>query len=297
MRKIILLFVLFFLVFTVKSQELNCLVTVNTDKISGSNKQVFATLQKSLTEFINQTKWTDKVVEPHERINCGITIIINSQPSSNRFEASIQVQSTRPVFNASYTTPILNLKDNDFSFKYTEFDPLVYNPTSFDSNLISTIVFYVQVILGLDADTFAKYGGEKFLKEAEKIMLNAQQSGISAWSNQVGKINRFLLIDNLLSSRLKGYRNTQYNYHRKGLDLFVKDKAAGKKTIEKSVISLQSIYNKTIGNYLIRVFFDAKADEIVNMYSDTSNLGNSQRLVQVLRKISPNNNSKWRKIK
>jgi hypothetical protein len=208
----------------------------------------------------------------------------------------LQVQSTRPVFGSSYTSPLLNLKDNDFSFKYNEFDPLIYNKNSFDSNLISTIVFYVYTILGVDADTFSKYGGETELKEAQNAMLQAQQSGLSSWQNVVGKQNRFLLIDNLLSPKLKVFRNTLYDYHIKGLDNFATNKEFGKQALEDSVLKIENIFNKTVGNYLIRVFFDAKADEVVSVYSDGPRTKNVTRLTTVLRKISPNNNSKWRKI-
>ncbi|MCI2229665.1 DUF4835 family protein [Polaribacter sp. MSW13] len=296
MRKLIFLFVFLFSVSIVSSQELNCLVTVNYNQISGSNTQVFKTLEKSLTEYINQTKWTNRTVKTEERINCAMTIIVSAK-EDNTFTASLQVQSTRPVFGSSYASPVLNIKDNEFSFKYNEFDPLIYNKNSFDSNLISTIVFYVNVILGVDADTFKKYGGEPYLKEAQNVMLQAQQSGLSSWQNVVGKQNRYLLIDNLLSPKLKNYRNVMYNYHRKGLDTFVSNKNAAKQSIEDSVISLENIYNKTIGNYLIRTFFDAKADEIVNVYSEGGKTRNKNKLVQTLRKISPNNNSKWRNIK
>jgi len=294
--KITLLFLFFPLTFVLNSQELNCSVTVNAGKISGSNKQVFKTLEKSIEEFINQKKWTNRTVKPHEKINCAITIIIDKR-TSNRFESSIQIQSTRPVYGSTYNTPILNLKDNNLTFTYSEYDPLIYNPNTFDSNLVSTLVFYVYTILGVDEDTFKKYGGEKSLRKAEKVMLNAQQSGISSWSNQVGKTNRFLLIDNLLSPKLKGFRNTMYNYHRLGLDNFSSNKQKGKQAVEDAVISLQSIYNKTIGNYLIRLFFDAKADEIVNIYSGGTNTRKKDQLITVLRKIAPNKNSLWKKIK
>lgn len=278
-----------------KSQELNCLVTVNSDQVAGSNKQVFTTLQRSLNEYINQTKWTDRVVKPEERVDCAMTIIITSR-NNNNFTATLQVQSTRPVYGSSYASPILNIKDNEFSFKYNEFDPLIYNKNSFDSNLVSTIVFYANVILGVDADTFAKFGGEAELKEAQNVMLQAQQSGLSSWQNVVGKQNRYLLIDNLMSPKLKAYRNLLYNYHRNGFDNLVGAKASAQQSIEDSVISLESIYNKTVGNYLIRLFFDAKADEIVSMYSESTQTRNKKRLIQTVRKISPNNNSKWRKL-
>ena len=296
MRNLSLFLVFFFFILVAKSQEINALVTVNSDQISGSNKQVFSTLERSLSEFINQTKWTERQVKPEERINCAITIIVNSQPSTNNFNASIQVQSTRPVFNASYATPVLNLRDDDFNFQYKEFEPLLYNENSYDSNLVSTITFYVYVILGIDADTFKKNGGEKLLKEAENVMLQAQQSGLSAWSNQVGKQNRFSLIDDLLAENLSALRAALYDYHRKGLDLMSKEQERAKQIIAGSLLSLEGLVNKTVGNNLLRRFFDAKADEIVSIFSDGEEISNQQRLVETLRKISPNNNSKWRKI-
>ncbi|MGY0426260.1 MAG: type IX secretion system protein PorD [Polaribacter sp.] len=295
MHKKVLFFIFLVSVVSISAQELNCLVTVNSKQVLGSNKQVFNTLQKSLDEYINQTKWTNKKVKPEERIDCAMTIIITAR-ENNSFTATLQVQSTRPVYNSSYASPILNIKDKSFTFKYNEFDPLIYNENSFDSNLVSTIVFYVHIILGLDADTFQQYGGEAELKEAQNVMLQAQQSGLSSWQNVVGKQNRYLLIDNLLSPKLKDFRNTLYTYHFKGLDRFVADKKSGKQQVEYSVIALENIYNKTISNYLIRFFFDAKADELVNIYSEGPKTNNKQKLIQTLRKISPNNNAKWRKM-
>ncbi len=295
MRKITSLLFIFFTVITFTAQELNCLVTVNSDQIAGSNKQVFTTLQRALSEYINQTKWTDRTVKPEERIDCAMTIIITSRDNNN-FTTTLQVQSSRPVYNSSYPSPVLNIKDNEFNFKYNEFDPLIYNKNAFDSNLISTIVFYANIIIGVDADTFGKFAGDKELKEAQNVMLQAQQSGLSSWQNVVGQQNRYLLIDNLISPKLKAYRNILYNYHRNGLDNLVGAKASAQQSIEDSVIALESIYNKTVGNYLIRLFFDAKADEIVNLYSEDTKTRNKQRLIQTVRKISTNNNSKWRKL-
>jgi hypothetical protein len=296
MQKIVIIFLLMFSISLMKAQELNCLVTVNYNQVQGSNTQVFKTLERSLSEFVNQKKWTNKEVKPEERIDCAFTIIISSRDVNN-FEATLQVQSTRPVFSSTYASPILNLKDNDFNFKYNEFDPLIYNKNAYDSNLISMIVFYVNIIIGTDADTFKKNGGEVYLKEAQNVMLQAQQSGIGSWQNVVGEQNRFLLIDNFLSPKLSSYRTTIYNYHRNGMDKFATDKNAAKQTIEDAVISLESIYNKTVGNYLIRTFFDAKADEIVNMYSDGPATRKQNKLKQIVRKLSPNNNSRWKNIK
>ena len=294
MRRI-LLFLIFLSSITISSQELNCQVTVNFDQVSGSNRQVFTTLETAISEFVNQKKWTDKTVKSQERINCAMNIIITKR-DNNTFEGSIQIQSTRPVYGTSYETPVLNIRDNDFNFKYNEFDQFIYNPTRFDSNLISTIVFYTYIILGVDADSFALNGGETYLKEAENVTLQAQQSGLAAWSNQVGVQNRFQMIDNLLSPGLNQFRSVIYNYHRKGLDELTGDAKIAKQSLENSIITLDRLFNKVIGNPLLRLFFDAKADEIVNLYSDGPNTRSKQRLIAVLQKISPNNSSKWRKI-
>ncbi len=294
MRRV--LFLLFCLTsILISAQELNCLVTVNADQISGSNRSVFKTLEKSISEFINQKKWTDRNVKPHERINCAFTIIVTKW-ENNRFEASLQVQATRPVYNTTYESPILNVRDNDFNFRYNEFDQLIYNPTRFDSNLVSTLAFYTYVILGIDADTFALNGGQKYFTEAQNTMLQAQQSGLAAWSNQVGKINRFLLIDNLLSSDLKDFRRILYSYHRNGLDVFHKSKSQGKIALQASILSMERLHNKTIENYLIRLFFDAKSDEIISTFSNGPSIGSPNKIQEVLKKISPNNANRWRKI-
>ena len=294
MRNLLVLFVLFFSL-TLQSQELNCQVIINYDQIPGSNRQVFETLEKSISEFVNQKKWTDKTVKPQERINCAMNIIMTKR-DNNSFEGSIQIQSTRPIYGTSYESPILNIRDNDFNFKYNEFDQFIYNPTTFDSNLVSMISFYVYIILGADADTFVLNGGETYFKQAENAMFQAQQSGLSAWSNQVGVQNRFQLIDNLLSPNLKQFRTMWYNYHRTGLDEMTSNEGRGKQNAENAIITLDRLFNKVIGNPLLRLFFDAKSDEIVNLYSDGPNTRSKQRLLVVLQKISPNNSSKWRKI-
>jgi hypothetical protein len=295
MRKLLVLFTLLLFANEINSQELNCLVKINYEQIAGSNRQVFVTLENALSEFINKTKWTDRVVQAEERVDCAMNIIITSR-NDNTFNATLQVQSSRPVYGSSYLTPILNIKDNDFTFRYNEFDPLNYNRNAFDSNLISTIVFYVYTILGVDADTFSKFGGDFELKEAQNVMLQAQQSGLASWQNVVGKQNRYLLIDNILAPKLKKYREVLYDYHIKGMDNFVSNKEFAKQTIETSVLSMEQLFNKTVGNYLIRIFFDAKANEIVNIYSDGPRTKNSSNVSTTLKRISPNNNAKWRNI-
>ncbi|WP_047789177.1 DUF4835 family protein [Tenacibaculum mesophilum] len=295
MRKFFFIVFLLSVAFSSYSQELNATVIINSDKVQSSNKQVYQTLQKALTEFINDKQWTNRNFKQQERINCAFNIIINEQNGSN-FSGTIQVQSTRPVYNSTYATPVLNINDTNFNFRYNEFDPLIYNPTIYESNLISTIAFYVYTILGVDADTFALKGGETYLKQAENIMLLAQSNGESGWQNQVGKQNRFALIDNLLSSKFSALRSIYYNYHRNGFDNFADNKNSAKEAIEKSVLDLDKLHNITIGNYMIRVFLDAKGDEIVNVFSDGSASRNQSQMITVLNKIAPTYKDKWKKL-
>ena len=295
MRKFFFILFLLLVTFSSYSQELNATVIINSDKVQSSNKQVYQTLQKALTEFINDKQWTNRNFKQQERINCAFNIIINEQNGSN-FSATLQVQSTRPVYNSTYATPVLNINDTNFNFRYNEFDPLIYNPTIYESNLISTIAFYVYTILGVDADTFALKGGENYLKQAENIMLLAQSNGESGWQNQVGKQNRFALIDNLLSSKFSALRSIYYNYHRNGFDNFADNKNSAKEAIEKSVLDLDKLHNITIGNYMIRVFLDAKGDEIVNVFSDGIASRNQPQMIKVLNKIAPTYKDKWKNI-
>ncbi|WP_420553146.1 DUF4835 family protein [Tenacibaculum aiptasiae] len=295
MRKFLFLIFILSSVFTIQSQELNALVTINADKVQSSNKQVYETLQKALTEFINDKQWTNKKFKQQERINCAFTIIVDEQ-SGNNFKASLQIQSTRPVYNSTYASPILNINDTNFNFRYNEFDPLNFNPNVYESNLISTIAFYVYVILGVDADTFALKGGTNYLQQAENVMLQAQSNGETGWQNQVGKQNRFALIDNLLASNFSTLRTIYYDYHRKGFDNFADNVDGAKEVIESSVINLDKLHNVAIGNYMIRVFLDAKGDEIARIFSDGKPTRKVQEMRSVLEKIAPTYKDKWRKI-
>ena len=296
MRKFLLVFVLFFSFLTVFSQEeLNAIVSVNADQVQSTNKQVYKTLENSLKEFINQTKWTNKKFLPQERINCAFSIIVSEQ-NGNVFKSSIQVQATRPVHGSSYQTPIINTNDLNLTFQYNEFDPLIYNPNSFDSNLVSTIVFYVYTILGIDADTFALKGGQEYLEKAQNVVLQAQQGGGAGWLNKIGTPNRFALNDNLLSAKFDPLREIYYNYHLKGFDTFATNERASKAVIATNILKLESLFNISVGNNLIRFFLDAKTDEIVKVFSDGSSTGKEQRLKEVLARVSPTLRDKWNEI-
>ncbi|WP_298286930.1 DUF4835 family protein [uncultured Lutibacter sp.] len=295
MYKIIRIFFLLTFITQLSAQELDCTITVNADKIPGSNKQVFSTLESSLNEFVNQKRWTNFNYKAQERISCNLTLTILEQ-TGNDFKGHIQIQSSRPVFNSTYLTPVFNFKDDNFSFQYTEFEPLQYNENNFESNLVSVVTFYVYTILGMDADTFALEGGSPFYTQAQNVLVQAQQSGYKGWNQNDGTKSRFTLIDNLLSPTYTMFRTSLYEYHLKGLDVMSTNSKNGKKTIAETILKLKSIYDSRPNAFLLRVFMDSKADEIVSIFSDGPRY-DTFKLKEDLLKISPINAAKWNKIK
>lgn len=278
------------------AQEINCLVIVNSDQIQNSNTQVYSTLQNSISEYVNNTKWTTNNYKPQEKINCAVTLNITEQPSSNEFKGSISIQASRPVYNSTYQTPIFNFKDDQLTFTYNEYESLIFNESSFDSNLVSILTFYVYTILGIDADTFSLLGGEKFHKQAENVVNQAQQGGYSGWNRIDGNNTRYQLNENILSPVYKDYRDVLYTYHIKGLDMMSEDAKNAKKNMAETLLKLRNIYNRRANAFLLRVFMDTKSDEIVDIFSDgpRTNIGS---LKETLLKIYPTFNTKWEKIK
>ncbi len=295
MRKIILLLCIFFFTIQLNAQELKCTIAVNSDKIPGSNKQIFKTLENSLNEFVNQKRWTNFNYLPQERINCNLTITILEQ-SGDDFKGNIQIQSSRPVYNSTYLTPVFNFKDDNFSFKYVEYEPLQFNENQFESNLSSIVSFYVYTILGMDADTFALNGGTAFFTKAQNIVVQSQQSGYFGWNQNDGSKSRFTLIDNILAPTYGLFRSALYTYHLKGLDVMHQDKKRAKQKIADAIEMLKTIYDSRPNAILLRVFMDAKADEIVSIFSDGPNY-DAFKLKEDLLKISPLNAAKWNDIK
>ncbi len=293
MRKFIFIF---FIAFTTIgfSQELNCNLVINAQQTGNENVQVFKTLERQLTEFINNTQWTTTSYKPQERIDCSMVINI-SDYNSDVFQATIQVQSSRPVFNSSYSTPIYNFNDRNFTFKYLEFENLVYNSSQFESNLVSVLAYHVFMILGLDADTYELNGGETFFKQAQTITNFSQQGNYKGWKLEDGQQSRFVLIDNILSPTFKEFRTVMYNYHRNGLDIMADNDKKGKEVIAKVFDNLKTLNNQRPNSFLMRVFFDAKANEILDIFGDGPKM-NVTEIKDILNRIAPTHASKWREI-
>ncbi|MEC5166939.1 hypothetical protein RCH18_002688 [Flavobacterium sp. PL11] len=287
-------FLLFFVFGFTQSQQLNCVVTVDSRQLSVTNQQVFKTLETSITEFLNKTDWTGVSVKQNEKVNCSMYITI-LENNSDQFTATIQVQSSRPIYNSSYASPVLNYNDKDFNFKYTEFENLVVNADVYESNLVSVLSFYSYLILGIDNDTFILEGGNPLLKIAQNISNVAQQSGAKGWSQSDGLQSRYFLINDLLSPTFSQIRNTMFDYHT-GLDLMTNDLKKAKEKIKTALSNLSELNNSRPNAYMTRVFFDAKSDEIVSIFSGGPNITISD-LTDNLNKLSPLNASKWAEIK
>lgn len=279
------------------AQELNCKVVVNADQVVGGNTQVFKTLENTLNEFVNQTKWTDKVFKTQERIECSMVLTIQSQTGNNTFSGSIQVQSSRPVYNSIYTTPVFNFRDENLIFKYTEFEPLLFDVNTYESELVSTISYYAYLILALDADTFKTYGGDEYYKSCQKITDQVENpNSKKGWQSNTNKINRYHLLNEIMAPANKQYRRTLYQYHINGLDRMSENKKSAKDKILSSLLDLNKINNNSLSSYIFRVFMDAKSDEIVQIFSDGPKV-DTRDLISTLNKLSPTNAHKWEKIK
>lgn len=293
MNKIVTLLV--FLIFGfAQAQQLNCTVTINTERLPNPNQQVFKTLQTSLSEFVNKTDWTGSVLKQNERINCSMYITLSSN-NSDQFTGTIQVQSSRLIYNSTYSSPVLNYNDKDFNFRYIEYEPLLFNPSTFDSNLVSVISFYSYLILAMDADTFQMTGGNPYLETAQNIASVAQQGGSKGWSQSDGVQNRYYLINDMTSPMYSDLRQTMFEYHR-GLDGMSTDLKASKEKIKAAIMIIGRLNTVKPNAFLTRLFFDAKSDEIVSIFSGGPSIPVGD-LTDMLNKVSPLNSTKWSQIK
>jgi hypothetical protein len=278
-------------------QELRCNVQVNSSQIQGTNKQVFQTLQTALYEFMNNTVWTSHVFTNEERIQCNILINLQSH-SGDEFKGTIQIQSSRPVFNTSYNTTILNFKDDDLRFNYVEFESLEFSITEHRSNLTSLMAFYAYAIIGLDYDTFSFLGGTEYYQKAEQIVSNAQNAPEKGWKAFESRKNRYWFIENILNDRYKGLREFLYRYHRLGLDVMESKEAVGRTAISESLDLLLKIYRQKPDPYLFgfELVMSAKSDELINVFSE-SFMAEADRVYKILVEIDPTRSEKYMKIK
>lgn len=295
MRNLFLLLVFLFTNVAL-SQELRATVAVNYEQVNNGNPQLFKNLEKQITEFLNNTKWTENEVKDVEKIECNFFINVTSY-GSNNFEATLQVQASRPVFNSTLSSPILNVNDKNFNFRFIEFENMIYDANNFSSNLVSVLAFYSNLIIGIDMDSFSKLGGTEYLGIAANIVNVAQSSGFKGWSqSESGNNNRNFLISDMLSNTFEPFRTAMYLYHREGVDKMAENVLQGKEGVSKAIQVLEEIQKTRTNSLITRTFFDIKADEIVSIFSGGPKMDVS-KLVETLNRISPLNSQKWNKIR
>ncbi len=295
MRYFMLLMSLFvFTVFT-HAQELNCTVNINSDQVQGTNKSVFNTLQKSVSELINNRKWTELTYANSERIECTMNIIVK-KVDADIFTAEIQVQSRRPVFNSSYNSTLFNFKDNDYVFNYKEFDQLEINANTITSNLTAVLAYYVYLIIGYDMDSYSRLGGTPLFQSAESIVNAAQGSDLGkGWKAFETNKNRYALINNILDEAFKKYRNFFYEYHRLGLDEMSTNATNARGRIADGLPLLREANRARPSAIVISSFLDAKNDELINIFSKASTKEKTEA-VQILSDINPTQTSRYEQM-
>lgn len=261
---------------TVKAQELSATVNVQASKVENQiDAKIFIQFQKQLKDFINQRKWTTDVFTLEEKIDCSFYITIESVVSPGVYEAKLSVVANRPVYNANYTTPLLNLQDANFTFKYQLAQPMEFNENRVQSadpleaNLTAVIAYYINVIIGLDYDSFAPKAGAPYFNKALNIVYNAPEgSGISGWKSYDGQRNRYIFIDNLTKSGFDKLHEVIYSYNREGIDQMADKPEMARAAILNALMAMQEINDANVNSMVVPILMQGKFTEIVGIFGN-----------------------------
>lgn len=291
----ILIFPLMFAFESAWTQELNCQVNVEAIQIESTERRVFEEMEIEFAKFLNDRKWAEERFENNERINCGVNITLEAQPSIGNFQATVQVIAARPVYNSSYEAVLINFADRDFDFEYTESQPLDFQPTTFMSNITSMLGFYAYMILASDYDSFEKLGGQKYYEAAWQVVRNAQQSGYSGWDQFNSIRNRYWLAENSIDQVMEPMREAMYEYHLQGLDMMVDDPETARTNVLEALKKVQAVNRSKPRSILVISFLDAKMDEIVSIFSE-GDLAQRREVFNILKAIEPSKTEQYQKI-
>ena len=302
MRKSFIIFVfVIFVSFYANAQELQAKVTINASKIGTTvDKKIFVTLQNQLINFLNSRKWTNDQFNENEKIQCSFLVNLQSIVDQNVYRATLIIQAARPVFNASYQTALVNFQDQDFTFKYIEYQPVDFNENrvqgtdALSANLTATFAYYANIILGLDYDSFSPKGGDAFYQKAQNIVNNAPEgSNISGWSAFDGLRNRYWLAGNLTNSRNNIVHDVIYSYYRSGLDKMYDNEAEARGNILQALIQLQA-FNKEVPNTMVVDFLlQNKVSELIGIFKNGSS-DEKSKAVEILSQLDVSNASRYK---
>jgi hypothetical protein len=296
MKRIFALCFGLFLAAALNAQELNATVNVLIPQQVISPPEFFNTMKSTITEFLNGRKWSKDTWQNNERIQCTFQITIEQQVDNRSFRGSLQVTSSRPVYNSDYKTSLLNINDRDFEFVFQENTMIQWSNDQHRDNLSSVLAFYANLILAMDYDSFAMEGGTDHYLTCQAIINNAQNAAEPGWrSNEKGRQNRFWLIENILSQSFKPIREFLYNYHRKGLDKLYLDQASAIAAMSAAIDGLNDVHRIKPSSYNMQVLFYSKSDEIVNIYKPRS-LDEKKAVAENCKLLDPGNIAKYERI-
>ncbi|MEX2484327.1 MAG: DUF4835 family protein [Brumimicrobium sp.] len=297
--KIILTIQFLLIVLFVQAQELNCQVSVQSNPaldVTTTEKEIFEQIEQKVFELMNGTSWTDVEFEVEERINCNIQISITGIPSTGKYEASVQVQSTRPVYNTTYNSTLFNFLDEDVQFNFQRDAMLIFTENQFGDNLTAILAFYAYYLIGLDMDTYSLKGGSKYLNKAQNIVSLAQSGGGSGWrANEKGRRNRYWLVENSLQELFEPLRVCFYEYHRDGLDKMHEDQDEARVAMHEALKKLLKVNSARPGTVNLLNFLQSKVREIKGIYKDADQRQKSD-VVNLLKRLDPANSSKYEEI-
>ncbi|MCM1518362.1 MAG: DUF4835 family protein [Pseudoflavonifractor sp.] len=276
-------------------EELNCSVEINSQQVEGSNKEVFNTLQGAIADYMNTTKWSNAQFSPNEKIECKLFFTIKKY-ENDVMSGDLQIQSTRPVYNSSYTTTLINFKDTKIEFTYRENEPLIHSENTMESNLTAILDFYAYLILAIDFDSFSPHGGDQFYEKADAVVQMAQSTGESGWKAFEDTKNRSAVLSAYTQPSTSGIRDLLYTYHRNGLDEMSTSPDKGRAKITESLEQLKKIYDASPMSVALSMFRDAKLDELVNIYSKSPQ-AEREGVYELLYPLYPTDNDRLTKIK
>ena len=297
MKNIAIAFIILLLsISNLHAQDLNARVQVLTPKLQTSNKRIFTVLETAMKDFLNGRKWSADQILPTEKIDCNFILNVTSWDGSSTFSGELQVQSTRPVYGSTYTSTLLSNNDKDFDFTYTEGQQMDFNDQNFQSNLTSVLAFYANIIVGLDYDSFSKFGGTPYFNKAKTIVNVAQTSSYKGWNAYESNFNRYWLAENLNNKIYTNLRGFMYDYHRNGLDLMADNPTTGRKVISGILPALTQLDRTRLGAMLPTVFFSAKSDELVSIFSK-ADMQDKTQAMNVLNQADPANGNKYQALR
>ena len=286
---------LFLNVARVQAQELNCRVQVIAPQIANVESSIFESMEENIQEFMNGRRWTNDQILFEERIECSFQITISEAPSPTSFKGTLQVQSSRPVYNSDYNTSLLLVNDNDFDIAWDGSSNIQFSIDQYRDNLSSVLAYYAYMVLGMDYDSMGLESGTPFYVKAQTIVANAQNSGPSGWKASQGQQNRYWLVENMLSQTFRPVRNCLYYYHRMGLDQLFDDVERGRLAMADALIEMRQTHRIRPSSYNLQLFFLAKSDEILKVFGPAPE-AEKARLLPVLKQMDPGNISKYDSI-